>query len=138
MAKRTEKSNAADATRGFSACMGYPSDPEGQKLLAQTLEAVCHAQSLDPTELVKRCTSLSNFCPTPFDIRQMAAEMSRKQAPAGCEECGGTGWVHTVRRVKLGWTEYDADYSKLCACPLGEFIRQGEREMREKRKYAGA
>jgi len=116
--------------------MNYPSDEEGRKLLAQTLEAVCHAQAIDPYELVKRCTSLSSFCPTPFDLRQMAGEMSRKKAPAGCEVCEGTGWVASVRRVSPGGIEpYDAEFRALCKCPLGEFIRKGEREMRQKKAY---
>ena len=137
MAKRGEtKGSASDAVRGFSACMGYPTDPEGQKLLAQTLEAVCHANNIDPAELVKRCAAASNFCPTPFDLRQIAAEMSRKKAPAGCELCEGTGWVHSVRHVESATFEYDADFSELCRCPLGEFIRAGEREMKQKRQYA--
>jgi hypothetical protein len=58
----------------------------------------------------------------------------RSNAPAGCEDCRGAGWVQSVRRVTTAVGEYDADYSALCQCPLGAFIREGEREMRQRRR----
>ena len=132
-----ERRSAAQACKAFAACGNYPSEPEAQKLLADTLEAVCHAQQLDPYLLVQHCVQTSSWCPTPFDLRAAAAAMAdeRRQAPAGCAQCEGTGWVHSVRHVVTAAGEYDADYSGLCKCPLGEFIRQGERDMREAKRY---
>ncbi len=136
--KNTE-ATAEQACKAFSACANYPSDIEGRKLLAETLESVCKSQGLDPYDVVRRCTEASSWCPTPFDIRKIASQMSdaKRRAPAGCEVCDGTGWVHSVRRVETPAGEYDADYSELCRCALGQFIAQGERSMREARAARG-
>jgi hypothetical protein len=60
----------------------------------------------------------------------------RSSAPAGCEACNGTGWVQSTRRVVTAAGEYEADYSALCTCALGSFIREGEREMLQRRRSA--
>lgn len=66
-------------------------------------------------------------CPTPADV--IAATDSvrapdKAKAPMGCSECHGSGYVSFTRLVKLkNGMEYDADFSKPCACELGAFIQ---------------
>lgn len=133
----TEKRTVADACKAFAACANYPEEIAARNLLHETVASVCHAQGLDPYQLIKRCAAASSWCPTPFDIRAMASRMTdeSRRAPAGCERCEGIGWIHSVRLVVSPLGDYEADYSGHCKCPLGDFLKAGERQLIESRQY---
>jgi hypothetical protein len=60
-------------------------------------------------------------CPTPRELYERAGLMREAmRGPLGnadCPDCHGTGWIQTVRTVRLpGMEPYEADCSQRCTC----------------------
>ena len=127
----------------FSRCQNYHKERAGVLGLAQGLRNAATATGVTMAAIVARCQELSQYCPTDYDLGQVAAELavlSRPKAPMGCEKCQGSGWESHTSHVETAAGEYDADFARHCTCERGEYLRMAEvehnRKREEKRKAA--
>ena len=109
----------------FERCANWPRDPEGVIALAQGLRKAATEYGQSMESIVDRCASLSQYCPTDYDLRTVAQEMrdDARRAAGGiqpwqrkeiCQKCGGTGWE--PQRPRGGYTGV-ARCSAGCAVP---------------------
>jgi hypothetical protein len=119
----------------FSRCSNYPKDKEGVLFLAQGLRKAATASGTQMAAIVARCQELSQYCPTDYDLLQVANELallSRPRAPMGCRECQGSGWRSYVKHVEAAAGEYDAHYAEYCSCERGNYLRLARQEQARK------
>lgn len=121
----------------FSRCQNYPKERAGVLGLAQGLRNAATATGIAMAAIVARCQELSQYCPTDYDINQVANELavlSRPHVPMGCEKCQGSGWESYTSHVETAAGEYDADFARHCSCERGEYLHLAEAEHKRKRE----
>jgi hypothetical protein len=114
----------------FQRCSNYPREVEGVKALARGLQGAASARRVSMADIVDKCRELSQYCPTDYDLMQVAAELSNPQtdeqrASRKCpfQLCDGSGWrekyyLHThhvgdgdraawVEKVEITQEQYD-------------------------------
>jgi hypothetical protein len=82
----------------FGRCSNYPRDKAGVQFLAQGLAKAADATGTDMKDIVDRCSELSEFCPTDYDLltiaseikaaRRAQAEAKRDRTAEWARECG--------------------------------------------------
>ena len=70
---------AIDQVAAFSTAGNYPKDVAGVRALAEALESAACATGMRMAAIVEECLGSSPWCPTPFDLRQVAVSMRDKQ-----------------------------------------------------------
>jgi hypothetical protein len=109
------------ARGAFSRCSNWPDTREGQLGLAQALRKAADEFGQTMGAIVERCAGLSQYCPTDFDLRRVAAEMrdqqerARRGVPAWkrrqiCQRCSGSGWEEQDVR---------GEYTSVARCSAG-------------------
>lgn len=83
MAKWDKKTNikekpAGDQIYAFATCGNFPKERAGLEALATALESAAQATGLTMSSIVDECVSSSAWCPTPFDLRQVAVSMKQQ------------------------------------------------------------
>ena len=119
----------------FSRCQNYPKERTGVLGLAQGLRNAATVSGTQMAAIVARCQELSQYCPTDYDLLQVANELallSRPRAPMGCRECQGSGWRSYVKHVETAAGEYDAHYAEYCSCERGNYLRLARQEQARK------
>lgn len=59
--------------------VSYPNDRKGFELLLDGLVKACNAHSVTPTAVVAEALIRSRFCPTDFDLNEIAKSLAKHQ-----------------------------------------------------------
>jgi predicted butyrate kinase (DUF1464 family) len=95
----TTTEHVAKQTARLSCLVNFPQFDEGRSELVKALES-CHSDR-HATAVVDRMVESEHYCPTPSNLRAVAAEMGaqfRPAAPKGCGKCTD-GWTVTTYLV---------------------------------------
>lgn len=133
MAKLGKKSDGKQEdpeslVQAFAACGNFPKDREGVLHLAQELKRASEDFHVPMETVIRECHDISQWCPSPHDIRNVARELherAKPKAPLGCEVCRGSGWRSYVHPVNGN------DYADFCECSRGQWMRSMERQRKE-------
>lgn len=103
----------------------FPMVPEAYKEVRRALRRISETDEGFIRKLITDVVDTNETCPTPAQLIRRAGEMrAAAQKPVGnpdCEQCHGSGFVSTTRRVKVAGLEpYDADIAEACACRGGK------------------
>ena len=66
----------------FQRCKNYPRDEEGILALANGLEAASRHTGITMADIVERCATSSDLCPTDYDLLTVAKEIKIQRAAA--------------------------------------------------------
>ena len=105
----------------MSQLLKFPQLEPGKQELRRALRRISESDGSFIHRLVSDVVDSDGACPTPAELIRRAGDM-RALAPKSmgnpdCEKCGGSGFVHSVRRVNVkGVAPYDAEVSERCAC----------------------
>jgi hypothetical protein len=99
----------------------FPQVPTAQKELRRALRRISETDIDFIHRLISDVIDQTEACPTPADLIRIAGDMrARVKTTVGnthCEICGGSGFVTTVRAVKIsGLAPYDAEFAEVCSC----------------------
>jgi hypothetical protein len=98
----------------------FPELPAARQEMIRTLRHISENRTF-LHELITFFVDGCERCPVPHELRERAGIIRSAEAkPLGnphCEKCGGTGWIHSTRTVKLpGMQPYEAESSERCNC----------------------
>lgn len=101
--------------RAFARCQNFPKERIGVLGLAQGLRVASDKFGVPMERIVSSCVSESPFCPTDYDLMNVARGMrvEKQVGPRSCPHdiCDGSGWrqvchMHTARgRGDASWVE---------------------------------
>jgi hypothetical protein len=99
----------------------FPQLPAFRQEMIRAMRRITECDKEFLHRLVTYFVDHADVCPTPHELIQAAGELrSRHEKSLGnpsCMKCGGTGWVRSVRTVRVpGMTPYDADCAERCGC----------------------
>jgi hypothetical protein len=89
---------AIDAVVRLDRTIGWPKEKESRSRLVDALLDACNRHRVSPDSVISECLKNSQYCPTDFDIEQVAKgihgpETWQQTKTAGaCASCHGTGW----------------------------------------------
>ena len=100
----------------------FPELPTARQEMVRTLRHISENRNF-LHELVTFFVDSCDRCPTPHELRERAGIMRSAEAKSmgnpNCEDCHGTGWITTTRKVEIsGMQPYEAEASKRCRCAL--------------------
>lgn len=133
LGKKREESqpDSESLVQAFAPCGNFPKDREGLLQLAQELKRASDDFQMPMESIIRECHEISQWCPTPHELRNVAKGMReelRPKAPLGCEICQGSGWRSYVHPVNGN------DYADFCPCARGQWMRSMERQRKEEAK----
>jgi hypothetical protein len=97
----------------------FPEVPAFKQEMIRAMRRITECDKEFLHRLVTYFVDNADICPTPHELIQAAGDLREKKplGSASCLKCGGTGYVHSVRTVRIsGMEPYDADFSERCAC----------------------
>ena len=99
----------------------FPELPIARQEMIRAMRAITATDARFLHDLITHFVDLWQTCPLPLDLRQRAGAMRKGESKAlgspSCEKCGGSGWLHSVRKVHVsGMEPYYADCSERCLC----------------------
>jgi hypothetical protein len=105
----------------MSSLAKFPQVPEAKKELRRALRRISDTDGGLINSLISDVIDTNERCPTPAELIRRAGDMRQHNpTPMGnpnCDRCGGTGFVHSVKRVAIaGLQPYDAEVSERCHC----------------------
>ena len=100
---------------------GFPHIPSAQLAYRRALRRITETDKEFLHNLITEVVDSAAGCPTPVALIQRAdAIRHRAHAPAGnagCERCGGAGYVTIIRQVNLpGLEPYESEFAAVCTC----------------------
>lgn len=120
-----------------SALNKFPLHPQGIKELRDTLRGIAGTTER-ARKIIDRVMQSNDACPTPHELKAVAAEVRRQEdlAPTGCPICNGEPWVTVEREVidALSKLPMKRLGSARCTCSKGQWFRMKDRENQIKRE----
>lgn len=100
----------------------YPEIPAARQELIRSLRQVTGNREFLHS-LITHFVDHGEHCPSGSELADRARIMRfadhAHTGSAACTQCGGTGWIRGVRKIKVpGMEPYDAEYSQRCQCAL--------------------
>jgi hypothetical protein len=100
---------------------GFPLLPAAQLEYRRVLRRISETDGDFLHKLITDVIDSVTVCPTPAELIQRAGAIRHRARPtagnAGCERCGGSGFVTTVRQVAIaGIAPYEAEFAAVCTC----------------------
>lgn len=104
---------------------GFPHLPAAQLEYRRVLRRVTETDKQFLHKLITDVVDSTMRCPTPAELIQRAGAIRHRAHPtagaAGCEICGGSGFVTTMRQVNIpGIAPYEAEFAAACKCRGGK------------------
>ena len=75
---RFQEKSASEQIHAFATCGNFPKDRHGLEALSTALQAAAQSTGISMAAIIEECSGSSAWCPTPYDLRQVAMGMKQR------------------------------------------------------------